>query len=1060
MYRHTILIFIILSTLITCNSCAIASPTIIDATNDLYIDSFLMMELSHSNYEGAEGNSGCKAILRFEEELTHDELAYIESTGIHLEKRGTQVIHVGPVYSVTVDDLESVYELANIGLVQATSGSKQFYTSLTTSVDAINAPLVWSTIKKGDDFINGSGVRVAIIDTGISLIHPSFWRASTEPLDVIEDTGQYYVDLNGNQIAESDEGPIRGTFEPQSYSNFDYSTNYLYIDANNDGDFDFEQGERWLGGYDENSDGMINLPDEDVSVLGESKVVLLYNQESGLVYERGVNLTTQGYEVTDYHGHGTHVASIIAAGQPEFTSMTGVAPGADLIIIRSPLESSDIIDGIHFAIINDAEVINMSFSSYLGFLDGNDPEDIAVTEAFRRYGVISTLAAGNLGGSRGSAKHSRFMVTGNGMTNVSFQVSSLPQYSFLNILWRSDDQDEHVILTPPGGQPIDLGAFSELDRASILENEDIEVYVFKDVSNRGYCRIILQRAISEHFWNNGEWTLSISNPAGDDVWVDAYAWDNDWTTRKIVFTSHGDSSRVVSSPATADFGIAVAAYDEGSQSILGSSSRGPRIDGLEKPEIAAPGSSILAANRLTSLSSLWTTRTGTSMACPHVAGAVALIKQAADETNGWTSLSALFEGAGSRLNHQSPPDTYGGYGLCDCLWSVRHLIDLSFEPTITLDSWSSLDILITDPSEEIDGSLDIRSVREYQETELLGIAITFDDKPDFYGTNILSIRWNTDSNLNTGPNGADMIINITEGEASPFQWSDSSYSDSMITVDWWNDSSSVFVSIEKPEPGLRGSISVATSNVTMTMIDETQYADLENQWRPIIDSIIVSSDETEYDIDIQLSDRDDLAESLSVNWSVVDGGFNELVSGSATGAMVNVNIDLTEIDSSNLVSIFLEISDSHEFLSLPLLSLSSGIGVNFSFVDAYLNQTTVRVGFMINERVSGKITAIGYSMISEVYISFKSEFGYSLNFTLLGSNGEYQININPSGFSAGEYEVFAVAETNLGARYELHFANLEIIEDNTILILGGSAVVVVVIAIFLVPRLINRTRKE
>jgi hypothetical protein len=703
----------------------------------------------------------------------------------------------------------------------------------------------------------------------------------------------------------------------------------------------------------------------------------------------------------------------------------------------------------------------MSFSSYLGFLDGTDTEDLAVTEAFRSYGVISTLAGGNLGGTRGSRKHAYFSVTSGGFADVSLSVSSIPQYSFLNLLWRSEDMDERVLLSPSEGDQVDLGPFSELADASIIQTDEIYAYVFKDISLRGYCRLIIQKATSEHYWNSGTWTLSIENPEGEDVWVDGYAWDNDWTTTKLIFRSHGVSTRTISSPATADLGVAVAAYDEGTQNIGGSSSRGPRIDGVIKPEIAGPGSSILAANRFTSMTSLWTTRSGTSMACPHIAGVAALIKQASDDANGWESISALFEGAGGIGSHQMPPDASQGYGLSDSLWSVRHVIDLPFNSEMTSHNWRGFETLISDPSEsEIGAMLDIRSVREYQETELLGLAIEFDDNPNFQNDNILSIRWDTDSNINTGVNGADILVNLTDGIASPFTWSGSSYTPSSLNVEWWNNSEFVFISIEKPEAGLRGGISVTSTNTSTLESDDTSCGTLENQWRPLVKSInLVSDEEEEYEIEIELSDRDDTAGSLSTFWKVVDGGFNELLSGTENGNIATVNVNLGTIGSEDLISLFIEVSDSHETLTLPIIALSRGIGVNFSFQEAYLNQTTVRVGPLINEHFTGKIVITGYSLIKEVFISFKAEQGYTLNLSLTGLDGEYPIDIAPSGFSIGEYEVYAVAESQLGVRNELHFTNVEIIEDNSILILGGSAVIVIVIVIILVPRLINRTRK-
>lgn len=90
----------------------------------------------------------------------------------------------------------------------------------------------------------------------------------------------------------------------------------------------------------------------------------------------------------------------------------------------------------------------------------------------------------------------------------------------------------------------------------------------------------------------------------------------------IAAGNSGPGECTMGSPAVAYGAIAVAASDN-SDAIAGFSSRGPTGDGRVGIDVAAPGVSIKSANTAGD----YTTMSGTSMACPHVAGAAALLLQ-------------------------------------------------------------------------------------------------------------------------------------------------------------------------------------------------------------------------------------------------------------------------------------------------------------------------------------------------------------------------------------------------------------------------------------------------
>ncbi|NMO55676.1 S8 family serine peptidase [Actinoplanes sp. TBRC 11911] len=105
-------------------------------------------------------------------------------------------------------------------------------------------------------------------------------------------------------------------------------------------------------------------------------------------------------DLTDYVGHGTHVAStIVGTGAASDGKYKGVAPGAKLLSAKvcevEGCPESSILAGMQWAAEQGATVANMS-------LGGDDTPDVdpieaAVHDLTARYGMLFVIAAGNSG---------------------------------------------------------------------------------------------------------------------------------------------------------------------------------------------------------------------------------------------------------------------------------------------------------------------------------------------------------------------------------------------------------------------------------------------------------------------------------------------------------------------------------------------------------------------------------------------------------------------------------------------------------------------------------------
>jgi len=159
------------------------------------------------------------------------------------------------------------------------------------------------------------------------------------------------------------------------------------------------------------------------------------------------------------------------------------------------------------------------------------------------------------------------------------------------------------------------------------------------------------------------------------------AWQAAWIIPVFSQGNSGPNCGTANSPGDQpkEILIGVGATDS-SDRLASYSSVGPTTDGRVKPDIAAPGSSVVSASY--SGDSSYQTMSGTSMACPHVAGVIALMQSknpslTYDEIYSYitnsavrTGLTATGRNCGGKSDSAFPNNSFG-YGRINAYAAVN-----------------------------------------------------------------------------------------------------------------------------------------------------------------------------------------------------------------------------------------------------------------------------------------------------------------------------------------------------------------------------------------------------
>lgn len=338
--------------------------------------------------------------------------------------------------------------------------------------------------------------------------------------------------------------------------------------------------------------------------------------------------------------HGVHVAGIAAAnGGREGEHVTGVAPEAQLMAMKVFSENADgagtlaIVKAIEDSVKFGADVINMS----LGSSGGNFDKDDSYTQAIRNAvdkGVVVVVAAGNDGISSDPK----------GETNNILQVkdtaivgspSTVPQA--ISVAAIENDKAIGGAATYYYDNNEGVAQYSDAGSAKPVDNNRHElVYVglgkeenYSGKNLKGKYALILRGEIS--FSEKGRRALEhgaegavVFNSKGNNTTIGMAGIGE---VPMVMVSMPNDEGQKIADllesgkKVEIKFGAKKSFANPEAGRPAGFTSWGPTPDFGFKPELAAPGGKIYS----TVSGNKYEVMGGTSMASPHVAGAVALL---------------------------------------------------------------------------------------------------------------------------------------------------------------------------------------------------------------------------------------------------------------------------------------------------------------------------------------------------------------------------------------------------------------------------------------------------